>query len=153
VSYPNNLQSQSQQPPVQQWSGPPSPGHRQQASSPSNNGLAIAALVMSILFAPVGLVLAYIARPQVKRTGEGGWGLTTAALIIGWIQLAPFIIALFWGFLFLIFRMAGVGGLLRPFITLGGSAPADEAAVAGVLTAVVTVIVVIVLVVRAARKT
>lgn len=49
------------------------------------NGTAIAALVFAILLAPVGIVLGYIARSQIKRTGEAGGGMATAALIIGWV--------------------------------------------------------------------
>ena len=50
----------------------------------STNGTAIAALVFAILLAPMGIVLGYIARSQIKRTGEAGGGMATAALIIGW---------------------------------------------------------------------
>jgi peptidyl-prolyl cis-trans isomerase B (cyclophilin B) len=52
---------------------------------PPTNGTAIAALVCSILLAPLGLILAYVARSQIERTGDGGRGLVKAALIIGWI--------------------------------------------------------------------
>jgi hypothetical protein len=41
----------------------------------------------------VGIILGYVARSQIKRTGEGGAGLAKAALIIGWIfTLIPLIV-------------------------------------------------------------
>ena len=52
------------------------------------NGMAIAALIMVFVFFPVGIVLGHVARGQIKRTGEGGKGLATAALIIGYLQIA-----------------------------------------------------------------
>ena len=53
------------------------------------SGVAIAALVLAITVSPVGLILAYVARSRIKKTGEEGWALTTAALIIGWIGTVP----------------------------------------------------------------
>ena len=52
------------------------------------NGMAIAAFVMVFVFFPVGIVLGHVARGQIKRTGEGGKGLATAALILGYLQVA-----------------------------------------------------------------
>ncbi|HTI75722.1 MAG TPA: DUF4190 domain-containing protein [Mycobacterium sp.] len=56
--------------------------------SPPTNGMAIAALIMVFVFFPVGIVLGHVARGQIKRTGEGGKGLATAALIVGYLQVA-----------------------------------------------------------------
>ena len=56
--------------------------------SPPTNGMAIAAFVMVFVFFPVGIVLGHVARGQIKRTGEGGKGLATAALILGYLQIA-----------------------------------------------------------------
>jgi hypothetical protein len=50
--------------------------------------MAIAALVLVFVFYPIGIVLGHVARGQIKRTGEGGRGLATAALVIGYLQLA-----------------------------------------------------------------
>ena len=52
------------------------------------NGMAIAAFVMVFVFFPIGIVLGHVARGQIKRTGEGGKGLATAALILGYLQVA-----------------------------------------------------------------
>lgn len=58
------------------------------------NGTAIAALVLALLFAPLGIILGHIALAQIKRSGEGGAGLAKAALIIGYILVLPALIAL-----------------------------------------------------------
>jgi hypothetical protein len=50
--------------------------------------MAIAALILVFLFYPIGIILGHVARGQIKRTGEGGRGLATAALVIGYLQLA-----------------------------------------------------------------
>jgi hypothetical protein len=89
MGYPQDPRYQRQahgegQPHYQSWPnqpgsyGPPAP----------TNGTAIAALIFAILFAPVGIVLGHVARSQIKRTGEAGRGLATAALIIGYIFIA-----------------------------------------------------------------
>jgi hypothetical protein len=52
------------------------------------NGMAIAALILVFFFFPLGIVLGHVARGQINRTGEGGRGLATAALVIGYLQVA-----------------------------------------------------------------
>jgi hypothetical protein len=56
--------------------------------APPTNGVAIAALILVFVFFPIGIVLGHVARGQIKRTGEGGKGLATAALVIGYLQVA-----------------------------------------------------------------
>ena len=68
-----------------QPSGPPPPVY---VSVPPTSGMAIAALILAFVFYPVGIVLGHVARGQIKRTGEGGRGLATAALVIGYLQVA-----------------------------------------------------------------
>ena len=68
-----------------QPAGPPPPIY---VSVPPTNGMAIAALILVFVFYPVGIVLGDVARGQIKRTGEGGRGLATAALVIGYLQVA-----------------------------------------------------------------
>jgi peptidyl-prolyl cis-trans isomerase B (cyclophilin B) len=46
------------------------------------NGFAIASLVCAFLCSPLGLIFGFIARNQIKRTGEGGAGLALAGIII-----------------------------------------------------------------------
>jgi hypothetical protein len=57
-------------------------------SMPATNGMAIAALILVFVFYPIGIILGHVARGQIKRTREGGRGLATAALVIGYLQLA-----------------------------------------------------------------
>jgi hypothetical protein len=66
-----------------------------------NNGLAIASLVVSLagvlllacyggggLVGLVGAILGHVAKRQIAQRGEGGGGMATAGIIIGWIVLA-----------------------------------------------------------------
>jgi hypothetical protein len=57
------------------------------------NGLAIGALVAAFVFAPAGIVLAIMAKSQIRRTGEDGDGLATAALIISILAIVFYVIA------------------------------------------------------------
>jgi peptidyl-prolyl cis-trans isomerase B (cyclophilin B) len=50
--------------------------------------MAIAALILVFVFFPLGIVFGHMARGQIRRTREGGQGLATAALIIGYLQVA-----------------------------------------------------------------
>lgn len=57
------------------------------------NTMAVLALVFAFVFWPLGIVFGFIARSQIKRTGEGGNGLALAGIIIGFVALA-FIVVL-----------------------------------------------------------
>jgi uncharacterized membrane protein YidH (DUF202 family) len=63
------------------------------AVTPPTNGTAIAALILVFVFFPLGVILGHVARGQIRRTGEGGSGLATAALIIGYLQVALMVVA------------------------------------------------------------
>ncbi|MDU0289472.1 DUF4190 domain-containing protein [Saccharothrix longispora] len=67
---------------------PPPPPYRR------TNGMAIAALVTAFLFAPAGIVLGVLARNEIRRTGEEGWGMATAGLVIGAIVTALGVLAI-----------------------------------------------------------
>jgi hypothetical protein len=60
-------------------------------AGPRTNGMAIAALVLSLvgiascITAPIGAILGHVARKQIRERGEGGEGMATAAIIVGWI--------------------------------------------------------------------
>lgn len=85
-----NYGGQNPPPGGPQWNTPPP-----YAPAASTNGLAIAALVCAFLFAPLAIVLGHIARGQIKRTGEGGRGLATAGLVLGYIfTLASIVIVI-----------------------------------------------------------
>ncbi|MGB4772045.1 MAG: DUF4190 domain-containing protein [Chitinophagaceae bacterium] len=53
------------------------------ADSDRTNGMAIAGFVLSLIFAPLGIVFSAIALGQIKRTGERGYGFAIAGLVIG----------------------------------------------------------------------
>jgi hypothetical protein len=61
-------------------------------AAPPTNGLAIAALVLGIVWVYwVGSILAvifgHIALSQIRRTGQGGRGMAVAGLVLGYIGL------------------------------------------------------------------
>ena len=70
------------------YGGVPYPGY---PASTRTNGLAIASLVCSLagvftcVTAPVGVVLDHVAKRQIAQTGEGGEGMATAGLVVGYI--------------------------------------------------------------------
>jgi Domain of unknown function (DUF4190) len=58
------------------------------------NPLAIASMVcgmVALVLSPLAIpavIFGHIARGQIRRTGEGGHGMTTAGLILGYVSLA-----------------------------------------------------------------
>jgi len=70
------------------------------AAPPRTNSLAVASLVCGIaeiftfgLTAIPAVVLGHVARGQIRRTGETGGGLAMAGLILGWLAIALFVLA------------------------------------------------------------
>ena len=61
---------------------PPPPHH------PGTNGFAIAALICGILCAPLGIIFGFIARSQIRHTGEQGDGMALAGIIVGIVLTA-----------------------------------------------------------------
>jgi hypothetical protein len=65
-----------------------------------NNGLAVASLVCScagfvvLIPAVLGIIFGFIARSQIRRSGgtQGGDGLATAGIIVGFAWIAFFVI-------------------------------------------------------------
>jgi hypothetical protein len=90
-----------QQPgPPGQWYGPP-PGYPQYPFAPPQrtNGMAIASLVLGILWiywigSILALVFGYIARNQIRQRGEAGGGLALAGIILGWVGIGLLALAL-----------------------------------------------------------
>ncbi len=78
-------------PPYQQ----PPPGYPQQYgypgyASPGTNGFAIASMVLGILWvwwigSVLALVFGYVAKSQIRQTGQSGSGMATAGIVLGWI--------------------------------------------------------------------
>ena len=71
----------------QQYGQQPGYGQPPAGGSTGTNGLAIAALVTSFLCSPLGIILGFIARGQIKKTGQSGDGLALAGIIIGVVGL------------------------------------------------------------------
>ncbi|MFI6261918.1 DUF4190 domain-containing protein [Micromonospora sp. NPDC051006] len=82
--------------------GYPAPGHPGYGYAPpqKTNGLAIAALVLSLIgltsciTAPIGAILGHMAQKQIRVTGEGGEGMAKAAIIVGWILTALLVLVI-----------------------------------------------------------
>jgi hypothetical protein len=51
------------------------------------NGFAIAALVCAFVCSPLGIVFGFVARGQIRRTGQGGDGLALAGIILSVVFL------------------------------------------------------------------
>ena len=72
--------------------GPPGMRPYPPAAAPSTNGMAVASLVLGILWiywvgSVLALVFRYIARQQIDRHQgmQGGRGMATAGIVLGWI--------------------------------------------------------------------
>lgn len=84
---------------------PPPPGQSQYGAPPyaapqwggqqaaGTNGFAIASLVCAFFCSPLGLVFGFVARSQIRRTGQGGDGLALAGIILSAIFLVLGIVA------------------------------------------------------------
>jgi ABC-type Fe3+ transport system permease subunit len=59
------------------------------------NKLAITSLVLAILgFNIIAAILGHIALGQIKKSNQGGKGIATAAVVIGWIGTVVLALAL-----------------------------------------------------------
>ena len=88
-------------------SGLPAPAPYYPPARQTTNGLAVGALVCSLLFPFLSLpavIMGYIARKQIRERNEGGDGLAIAGLVIGWLGLA------FWALAFIVSVVAAGGG-------------------------------------------
>jgi hypothetical protein len=70
--------------------GYPSPGYGGYPQARPTNGMAIASLVLGILWlywvgSILALVFGYIAKQQIRERGEAGGGMATAGIVLGWI--------------------------------------------------------------------
>ncbi|HEY5025673.1 MAG TPA: DUF4190 domain-containing protein [Acidimicrobiales bacterium] len=78
---PNQPPHQAYYQPVYYQSAPP---------GPRSNGLAVASLVLGILWvwwlgSILALVFGYVALGQIKRSHEGGRGMAIAGVVLGWV--------------------------------------------------------------------
>ncbi|RZU50369.1 uncharacterized protein DUF4190 [Krasilnikovia cinnamomea] len=81
---PAGGQPYGQQPYAQQPYGAPQYA-QPYAAGPSTNTMAILALVFAFVFSPAAIVMGHVAKKQIRQTGEGGEGLATAGLWLGYI--------------------------------------------------------------------
>jgi peptidyl-prolyl cis-trans isomerase B (cyclophilin B) len=65
-----------------------------QTKSEKTNVLAIIALICAFFFPLIGLILGFVAKNQIKKTGEKGKGLATAAIIISIVSIVLYILLL-----------------------------------------------------------
>jgi hypothetical protein len=70
----------------------------------STNGLAVAGLVLGIIWifwlgSLLALIFGYVAKSQIDESGgtQGGRGMAVAAIVLGWIGAATFVITLLFG--------------------------------------------------------
>jgi len=105
---------------------PQQPGYGQQPAyagypqgaytpAPATNTMAILALIFGIIVAPLGIVFGFIARGQIKRTGESGDGLALAGIIIGGI----FTLLIVAYFVFIIVFISAVASQIPDFPSSG----------------------------------
>lgn len=74
---------------------PPVPGpYPPYPVAPPTNTMAIAALVASLIIAPLGIIFGHISLSQIKRSGEGGRGLAIAGTVIGYVGTAFAVLSL-----------------------------------------------------------
>ena len=68
----------------------------------TTNGLAIASMVLGILWlywigSILALVFGYVARDQIKRSGQAGDGMAIAGIVLGWVGIGFLVLGLaFW---------------------------------------------------------
>jgi peptidyl-prolyl cis-trans isomerase B (cyclophilin B) len=72
---------------------PPGYGY-QQPRAAGTNGFAIASLVCAFFCTPLGIIFGFIARSQIKQTGQGGDGLALAGIILSFVFLLLGIVVL-----------------------------------------------------------
>lgn len=77
--------------PPGQWYGPP-PGYPGYGPPRPTNGMAVASMVLGILWiywigSVLALVFGYIARNQIQQRGEGGAGMAMAGIVLGWVGI------------------------------------------------------------------
>lgn len=85
--YPPGYPGQPVQGYPQSGPGYPAYGHPYATYGPAaqTNTMAILALIFAFVFSPLGIVFGHIARKQIRERGEGGQGLATAGMIVGYV--------------------------------------------------------------------
>ncbi|WP_081880718.1 DUF4190 domain-containing protein [Prescottella defluvii] len=60
--------------------------------SPRTNSLAVVALVLGLVVAPLAIPVGHVSRAQIKATGEQGSGMALAGLILGYLSLVGIVV-------------------------------------------------------------
>jgi hypothetical protein len=94
--------------PPGQWFGPPpaygpqygpQPGYGGYPPPQRTNGLAVASMVLGILWiywigSILALVFGYIARKQIRERGESGSGMAVAGIVLGWVGIGILVVVI-----------------------------------------------------------
>lgn len=96
-------------PPAGQAPGYPYPGYGGYAPPRPTNGMAIASMVLGILWiywigSILALIFGYVARNQIRERGEGGDGMATAGIVLGWIGIGVLVLG------FVVFGITAAAG-------------------------------------------
>jgi hypothetical protein len=89
-----------QHPPQYPQQYPPQYPHPYYTQPRTTNGLAIASMVLGILWiywvgSVLALIFGYVARRQIRERNQSGGGMATAGIVLGWIGVATFCLMLF----------------------------------------------------------
>ena len=90
------------QPQGQQPYGQPYPYPYPYPPPQRTNGMAIASMVLGILWlywigSILALVFGYVAKKQIRERGEAGGGMATAGIVLGWIGVGILVLGLLVG--------------------------------------------------------
>lgn len=74
------------------------------------NTLAVASLVLGIFWifgigSALALIFGYVARAQIRKSGERGDGMAIAGVVLGWVGVTTMIVIIVLGSLFVITPM------------------------------------------------
>jgi hypothetical protein len=75
------------------------PGYYPYVSARTTNGLAIASLVLGILWvywvgSILALIFGYVARKQIRERNQGGDGMAVAGIVLGWIGVGTLLLVI-----------------------------------------------------------
>ncbi|MFW3170337.1 DUF4190 domain-containing protein [Geodermatophilus sp. CPCC 206100] len=98
-SYPAGPGAPYGQPPAGPFPGAQVPYGYPYAPPQRTNGLAIASMVLGILWiywigSILALVFGYVARKQIRERGDSGDGMAIAGIVLGWVGVGILTIAL-----------------------------------------------------------
>lgn len=83
--------------PAHGWQAPPPYGYPPPPRR--TNAMAVASMIVGILWlywigSILALVFGYVARSQIRRSGEGGGGMAMAGIVLGWVGVGVLIVLL-----------------------------------------------------------